>query len=774
MAEPSDGTTGKAIPGHHALLAVAALALAWLLFAWPWLRGGVTIPWDGNAQFAPQVQFMANSIAAGQWPFWNPFVYSGQVQIADPQSMLFSPLMLILALTDPAPDLWAIDTAALAMLFVAGCGALWLAFDRGWHWAGGLVAALGFAFGAAMAWRLQHFEQVFSMAYYPFAMVLLRRALERSSAVYGGLAAIVTALIVLSRNQVGLLCIYLLVGQVVGYWLDGPGRPARIIASLKPLAAGAIVGLALIALPIVMTLEHAQISNRPTIDYAGAAAASLHPALLVTALIPHLFAAAGPMAEYWGPPSLAWRGTGLFLAQNMGILYIGALPYVLLVLGLIRGDLVRREIVVFSVGFVFVTLYALGGYTPAFWVFYEILPGVDMFRRPADAVFVMGGLGALLAGYALHRLLTAPAEPFSRTQIAAAIVLAVLPFACAVVFAIHLDHVPKATVPLLAAAAWTAATAIVLALALWLKPIRPVLAGLLLTGLLAADLRSNNGPNGSTALPTADFAFLEPDANDPVMTALGQLVRSATNDTHRPRVELVGLGFHTPNASMTHRLENTLGYNPVRLKSYADATGAGDTSGLPEKRPTTPLFGSYDTPLARLLGLRFVATKVPLDVLSPTTPKGYLRLVRRTKDGTIYEIPDALPRVLFATRAQRADFAKLVHSGVWPPVDPSSTVLLEQPFPENAAPHRPGTARILSYRNTEVEVETDSPDGGWLVLNDLWHPWWQVDVNGRPAQLLRANVLFRAVAVPPGPARVRFVFRPIDGAIRGLFQPAPR
>ena len=47
-------------------------------------------------------------------------------------------------------------------------------------------------------------------------------------------------------------------------------------------------------------------------------------------------------------------------------------------------------------------------------------------------------------------------------------------------------------------------------------------------------------------------------------------------------------------------------------------------------------------------------------------------------------------------------------------------------------------------------LEADSPDGGWVVLNDLWHPWWFAEVDGRPAEILRANVLFRAVAVPPG------------------------
>lgn len=754
------------------LTAIAVLVIAWLVYAWPWLSGDVIIPWDGAAHFAPQVQFMAQSFANGEWPFWNPYVFAGQVQIADPQSMLFSPPMLALALTNPTPSLRAIDVTVLAMLFVGGSGVLWFAADRGWHWAAGVVAALAFAFGSVIVWRLQHFEPVFSQAYYPFAVVLLARALNRSSALYGALAGLVAALLVLSRNQVGLLCIYLLVAQVAWYCLDGPGRLSRMIASLRPLVAGGMVGMAIIAIPILMTLQLAGISNRPTIDYAGAAAASMHPALLVTAISPHVFAAAGPMAEYWGPPSATWRDTGLFLAQNMGILYIGALPLLMLVVSLIKGDFLRREMAFFVAAFVFVTLYALGGYTPAFWVFYEIMPGVDMFRRPADAAYLVGGLGALLAGYALDCRLKSTDAPLTYLQMTAAVALVMAPFIAALVLAVRLDRVAMAATPLLIAAAWFIAAVAVLTLALWLRPIRPALAGLLLVGLTAADLRWNNGPNGSTALSASEFSFLEPSGRDPIMTALGSLVRKATTQTHRPRVELVGLGFHTPNASMTYRLENTLGYNPVRLKPYVDATGATDLSGLPDPRPTTPLSTGYNAPLTQLLGLRFIATKTPLEVLSPATPKGYLRLVRKMPEGSIYENPHTLPRVMFATRARVADFKTIVRTGTWPDVDLATTVLLEE-FGKDSKIRRPGTARIVTYQNTEVVVDTVGPDGGWLVLNDLWHPWWRVEVNGKAAQLLRANVLFRAVAIPSGKASVRFVFRPVVGAIEDLVHGEP-
>ena len=80
---------------------VAIFALAFLLPAWPWLSGAVTIPWDAKSQFYPQVQFLATSLARGEWPWWTPNVFAGWSQISDPQSLLFSPLHVLLAAFEP-------------------------------------------------------------------------------------------------------------------------------------------------------------------------------------------------------------------------------------------------------------------------------------------------------------------------------------------------------------------------------------------------------------------------------------------------------------------------------------------------------------------------------------------------------------------------------------------------------------------------------------------------------------------------------------------------
>ena len=71
---------------------------------------------------------------------------------------------------------------------------------------------------------------------------------------------------------------------------------------------------------------------------------------------------------------------------------------------------------------------------------------------------------------------------------------------------------------------------------------------------------------------------------------------------------------------------------------------------------------------------------------------------------------------------QKADFARLIGEGGWPDVDPRRTVLLEEAPADAPNGGVAGTVRILRYDNTDIEIDADAPSGGFVVLNDVWHP----------------------------------------------------
>jgi hypothetical protein len=429
-----------------------------------------------------------------------------------------------------------------------------------------------------------------------------------------------------------------------------------------------------------------------------------------------------------------------------------------------RGVLWAREVRFLTIACAGMVLYALGGYAILFRVLFVLLPGIDLFRRPADATFLVGALAAILSGYVTHRVWTGTflrqGPPWRFAEIAVGIGL----FATALALALAKGTVPIAAWPIAKAALCLAASLAVLSILTPLRIRMPWLAAGLLAALLVADLAWNNGPNESTALPPAEYEVLQPDSRNETLALLTERLGPESLD----RVELAGLGFHWPNASLVHRLHNTLGYNPVRLALYSKATGAEDHVALPEQRTFAPLFPSYHSRLAELLGLRFIVTGVPVEKIDPQLRPGDLVFVARTADGFVYENPRAMPRAFFAAKAVAADPAALLQNGQWPPVDRRTVVLpnvdrVRQPEPQEPAA---GTVAIERYRNTEILIGSTARTPGYVVLNDPYQDWWTAEIDGTETPILRANGIFRAVHVPPGRHQIRFVFRPFSGAWR--------
>jgi hypothetical protein len=746
--------------------------VAFLAVASPWLMDAVRIPWDSVSQFYPQFAFLSRSFATGQSPFWTPNVFAGWPQIADPQSLVFSPLHLLVALLVPDPTPRLFDAVTFGLLYAGGAGVLLLFRDRGWHVAGAVVAALAFSLGGSAASRIQHIGQIQSLVFLPLALWMLSRALTRSSWLAGAIAGLFASFIVLGRDQVALIATYTLVGYVLWHWLDGPGRRARLAASVKPLVAGAVVGACVVTMPVLMTELLAQSSNRPEISFASAVQGSLHPASLMMLAFADVFGASDFNREFWGPPSIPWHDliahTGLYDSQNTGQIYTGALVAVaVLAFGLTRGVLWAREIRFFTVAAAVTLLYALGKYTPLFYVLYEFLPGVALFRRPADATFVFCAMLAFVAGYLIHRFLEGALPPLSRRRIALLTAIVATLVVIAVVLALQVNLLHEAIRPLLWGPAFLLAAMGVLRLARSATRFSPVLAAVILALFSGADFAWNNAPNESTGLPSARYAALSRQTADETVAVLRVKLQAAAAPDRRDRVELIGVDYHWPNIGLVHDFDHLFGHNPLRAGDFERATGAPDTVAAVRAK-FTPLMPSYRSMLEDLFGVRFIVLGEPIEKIDPSLKHGDVTPVARTRDAYIYENPRALPRVLLPTQWQQADFEKMIREGGWPDVDPRRTVLLERPPANTPSGDAEGTVRIVRYENTVIEIEADAPSGGFVVLNDVWHPWWRASIDGKPADILKANVLFRAVLVPPGKHVVRFTFHPVAGALSEL------
>jgi hypothetical protein len=152
------------------------------------------------------------------------------------------------------------------------------------------------------------------------------------------------------------------------------------------------------------------------------------------------------------------------------------------------------------------------------------------------------------------------------------------------------------------------------------------------------------------------------------------------------------------------------------------------------------------------------------DATSQVTREDRYRVAYQDSDVVVYENPAAYPRAFVVPEAVLAPdgvaaMARLREG----PLDPRSQVVVESP-PEGGLGPFGGTpaqdAAIVAEGNAVVDVQADAPAGGFLVLTDPYYPGWRAFVDGEEAPILRADYLFRAVALTPGSHVVRFTFAP--------------
>jgi hypothetical protein len=486
-----------------------------------------------------------------------------------------------------------------------------------------------------------------------------------------------------------------------------------------------MVGIGGAALTLLPALEMAGHTGRGHLPYEEAIRYSLPPKALIGMLVPD-FVGRGP-TSFWG----AW--------DRVEVGYIGAVGLVLAIVGLVRAasspqpaNGFRSPIRFFALLTPLALVLAMGGYTPLYRLLYRLVPPFDQIRAPARLILLMDLGLAVLAAYGFDQLLRARrGRPVAAVGLAALAALAAagallalgLPAAQTVP---PLGRVPQATAGVITASALLGSAGLFLLLSR-----RTRWSAHLLLPLLAAELIVL----GST---------LEAEPNDPTLGFQhADVVSFLENDPALFRIESVA-GSWQPNAALARGLYDIGGiYNPLELAPYqAYRWGLGERG----------------SPLYNLLGAKYV-------LANKGEPPGDTRLVpvyTANPDLDVYLNTAALPRALLVHRAQIVTD----HAAAWeaihaPGFDPAEMVILERGEPLAVDPgDGERQLYIAHYDLNRVELVVQTPVDSYLVLSDVYYPGWRATVDGQPAELLRADYVFRAVAVSPGEHIIKMEFTP--------------
>lgn len=402
-----------------ARLSVCLAVLLWpaIVLAPAWPLGGLGAGEDDVLYYYPMRVVLAETVAASEWPWMNPWNGLGRPLAADPQTALWYPTTWLFAAARQAfgPD------AGGATLLAPYAASLWLHYSlaaagmyrllRGSRLGrrAALLGGLVFAFGGFLLAHRAHLTMQHAGAWAPWVFWALRRYVFESpstTAVRAGgqvgrlvLAAFILAMQSLAGHvQIAALTA---IGSLV-YLLAFRPSPAAAATSprRRPLTAGRwliawVCAAGLFTVQWLPTMDYARLCTRVERGYADFVENSWNPASAIGFVLPMFFGQRTPNVfgqPYWGPSH-----------QVEQFCYAGLLPLLLAGLALRhgwRGDPRRRPWVVLGA---FGMLLALGTFGPVCPLLYFV-PGSSLFRCPARALLLVNLAIAALAAVTLHDL----------------------------------------------------------------------------------------------------------------------------------------------------------------------------------------------------------------------------------------------------------------------------------------------------------------------------------------------------------------------------------
>ncbi|HPK96174.1 MAG TPA: hypothetical protein PLD50_25335, partial [Polyangiaceae bacterium] len=492
------------------------------------------------------------------------------------------------------------------------------------------------------------------------------------------------------------------------------GRVLRIPVSVLWLAlSGAVVGLAMMAGAIVLrplsSAAQAALETRRA-NFIWGSMVPYWPRNALTFLFPYIN---GDVSDgtYEGP-SLFWEDYG----------YVGIATFLLAVYALVRER--RRSHVIF-LGVMTIVAYmmVLGRNTPIFFLAWKYLPGLNTFRFPTRFLFVVDFGLVILGGIGLAR------------------------------FGRDLTQWWKQSVP--RAPAW-------------------IVIGLC-TGT-ALDLFYHQ--SRQNAMVSASEWLSPPE--------IVKVLRKENGDVRT----------YTHRHQLTHRVVNRHAKGWSTLEHYYDfrdslQPNSGVYWGIPAAdcyagmapRWVVNTWGDHNEP-----GILLFRSMKDLPVEIPPPPAllgtlGVTHLISSFKLKIDGYTPIAFGKLMHVYRVEGAQRVRMAAKALIAANDnQAADYMLDRAFDPNreVVVHDPPAgfetkghdinpqdmsrkAQVIRRSDTEVEIEATASQGAYLFLAETYQPSWQATVDGVSTPVVRANMMGRAVWVPPGTHRILF-FYPLSRA----------
>lgn len=649
----------------------------------------------------------------GELRLWNPYLFCGYPIYNNLLLHPFYPPNLVLH--SLLPSRAAYDLNLMLHFFFSGAAMFWLL--RGWGrsvpaaLAGGLLwmmlgyNAFWFSTGTVMG------ASVFA----PLALLGLQRGLARRDLKPVALAGLAMGMVILGSHGQHALHVLILFSLwlVISLIRDRGMRPFIAKAGAIFIAAALGSGMAAILTQLDSVLNGLRIPGED---------AQLHYAAPWTLPV---YIAGVALGKVCFPPD------GLLRSEFT--IYAGAAGTMLAILGAVRG---AKDPFLRFLSFVTIAALLVAFVKPLAEVALAI-PFLNL-SMPARWVYVFGFCFTLLGAAGFDAFLDDPAKSFRITAICGCLFLILFAF----------SFTKGAGIETLAGFA-LAACWIVTA-----RSRRPMSLALCFAAILA-DLLPNFALFNRHADPrpleqaVAAVEAVRKREPGPPWRATGSL-----------RLDGGPAGFNGWTASVgnnllaTYGVEAVMGYEsiaPLSAVQYCIAmSGRKAVMGSGRVLAVTDL----ESRLLDMANVKYVFMPFVYD------PDPRFRRIGAWGPLTVYENPAAVSRAYLVSRAFKAEdeneVGRIIGAADF---DPRTMAVLQSAELPRVGSDR-GEVEWKSAGTDRFTLIVDAKSDSVLVVADTDYPGWEAEIDGRPAPILRANLSFRAVAVPQGVHQVTMRFCP--------------
>ena len=239
-----------------------------------------------------------------------------------------------------------------------------------------------------------------------------------------------------------------------------------------------------------------------------------------------------------------------------------------------------------------------------------------------------------------------------------------------------------------------------------------------------------------------------------------------------------GSAYIPSNFQSVDKTFSTEGNDPLHISSYGELLSTSNNGKLPQSlpRPDANIASGYGASdlktnffrkrILDLLGVKYIINKQESkdSFNNPdfsTFPQEDYSLVFKSYPFQVYENKNSVPRFFVTPNYILAKNKQQELSFIYnPKIDLKKTLILQTPVKVKTDISSTGTAIMLFYSPSDIRIKTVTTGDTLLFLSDNYYSDWEVKVDEKRSTILLADYSFRAVNIPKGSHVVEFSYNP--------------